>query len=145
MVHPLDPLTPEEISQSSKIIRENKPNAKGWIFNSVVLIEPPKSELAPRLLKNEKLDGVFPRKTFSLLIERGTGKVFETVVDLSKKKVERFDQAKDGQQPTLSPEDCFESERIVKEDEDVKARCKKLGLNDMELVTADPWLVQWKR
>lgn len=139
-LHPLDPLTSDEISLSSRIIRNNKQSPHGWIFNSVILIEPPKSELAPRLLSNDSLNGVFPRKSFTLLIERGTGKVFEVVVNLTSGVVEKFDQAKTGQQPTLSPEDCFESEKIVKENAEVQERCKKLGLDNMELVTADPWL-----
>jgi len=45
-----------------------------------------------------------------------------------------------GLQPTLSPEDCLESERIVRESEEVQKRCLLLGLENMDLVTADPWL-----
>lgn len=137
--HPFDPLSSQEISKSSKIILDKHPSSTGWIFNSIILVEPPKAELAPKLLKDEKFD--FPRKSFTLLIERETGKVFEAIVNITSGVLEKFEQAKACQQPTLTPEDCIESERIVRESLEVQERCRKLGLKDMNLVTADPWFV----
>lgn len=140
--HPLDPLCSIEISKSSHIIRENHPNEKGWIFNSITLLEPPKKELLPYLLNNvEKSPATIPipRKSFSILIEKRTGNVYEAVVNLTDEKIERFEAIPAGFQPTLTPEDCFEAERIVKSDSEVKRRCFVLGLENMDLVVADPW------
>ena len=144
MTHPLDPLTATEISESSRLIKELKLNKNGWIFNSIILIEPPKSELAPLLLLNNKnslqeITKSFPRKSFVLLIEKKTGIVYEAVVNLTSKIIEEFNTAKSGEQPTLTPEDCFEAEKIAKEDASVQGKCRSLGLNDMNLITADPW------
>ncbi|ODN02138.1 Copper amine oxidase 1 [Orchesella cincta] len=140
--HPLDPLTPEEISTASRVIRENHQSAHGWIFNSITLQEPSKQVLAPLLLEESNLENVeLPRKAFVLLIEKLSGTVYEVVVNLTDGAVEKFEKVPQGFQPTLSPEDCLESERIVRESTEVQERCRNLGLNNMDLVTADPWSV----
>jgi len=156
--HPLDPLTGEEINLTSKIIREkllesdsdlratleNGENPR-VIFNSITLKEPEKSVLLPKLLDNNwnhnrtTTEDVIPRKSFSVLIEKGSGKVFEVVVNLTEEVIEKWKTIPEGYQPTLSPEDCFDSERIAKDDVRVVERCKSLGYNDMNLVVADPW------
>lgn len=141
--HPLDPLSSNEILKSSHLIREIHPNPRGWIINSIVLLEPPKNVLMPYLLKDDEKYPIdiesIPRKSFSILIEKGTGNVFEVVVNLSSENIERFDAVPSGLQPTLTPEDCFEAERIVKTDPEVRRRCFRLGLENMDLVVADPW------
>jgi primary-amine oxidase len=138
--HPLDPLTRSEISLSSKLILSHHSNSKGWIFNSITLLEPLKAELAPLLLENNASAlHQLPRRSFVLLIERGSGRVFKAAVNLTSGDVERWEEAGPGLQPTLTPEDCIESERIVRESQEVKERCEKLGIVNMELVTADPW------
>lgn len=142
-VQPLDPLTSIEISKSSRLIREIHPNQSGWIFNSITLLEPPKDVLLPFLLKDDekypKDMTSIPRKSFSILIEKGTGNVYEAVVNLSEDNIERFDAIPTGFQPTLTPEDCLEAERIVKADSEVQRRCCLLGLENMDLIVADPW------
>lgn len=138
--HPLDPLTPSEISKSSRLIRQGHPNERGWIFNSITLLEPPKHVLLPYLLNESPLDTTsIPRKSFSILIEKGTGNVYEVVVNLSDENIERFDAVPTECQPTLTPEDCFEAERIVKADTEVRQRCFRLGFENMDLIVADPW------
>jgi len=136
--HPLDPLSAGEVSKSSKIIRENYPNEK-WIFNSITLKEPEKSLLLDNT--EESLD-VIHREAFLLLIEAGTGQVVEAVVDLLSETIEKFTRIPSGNQPTLTPEDCLEAERIAKSDQGVRLRCAKLGFSDMELVAGDPWCVK---
>lgn len=139
-MHPLDPLTASEISKSSQLIREFYPNKNGWIFNSITLLEPAKALLLPLLLKDSSSDTTrIPRKSFTILIEKLTGNVFEAVVNLTDEKIERFDAIPTGFQPTLTPEDCFEAERICKSDSLVQQRCIRLGLENMELIVADPW------
>ncbi len=142
-IHPLDPLTTNEISKSSRLIRKIHPNQSGWIFNSITLLEPPKSVLLPFLSKNNEDSAadipLIPRKSFVILIEKGSGNVYETVVNLSDERIERFEAISAGCQPTLTPEDCIEAERICKSDSDVRRRCFRLGLENMDLIVADPW------
>ncbi|XP_037032511.1 copper amine oxidase 1-like [Bradysia coprophila] len=144
-MHPLDPLTTVEISKSSGLIREKHPNKNGWIFNSITLLEPPKNVLLPFLSKEVELNRKdmvsIPRKSFTILIEKGTGKVYEAVINLSDDTIERFDAVPSGFQPTLTPEDCIEAEKICKSNSEVQLRCLRLGLEDMDLVVGDPWSI----
>lgn len=47
--HPLGPLTADEISHSSALIRAQWPEGTGFIFKVLTLFEPPKAELVPYL------------------------------------------------------------------------------------------------
>lgn len=139
VLHPLDPLSAEEIRLSSRVIRDAKP-ANDYIFNSITLLEPPK-RLVLEYLAAEQEGAVLPavpRESFVVLIERASGDVYEVVVDLVVQVLKSL-QHVPGVQPTLTPEDCFEAERIALENEEVKKTCAELGLTDMSLVVADPW------
>lgn len=48
-VHPLGPLSPEEISRSSKLLAQSWPEGTLFRFKSIVLREPTKAELLPYL------------------------------------------------------------------------------------------------
>ena len=138
-LHPLDPLTPSEISETSRIIRGKYPNRK-WIFNSITLKEPPKAQLIQFLaaeVDNNEL--VIPRKSFTLLIERFSGKVFEVTTNLSQRLIEKFTEAPFGSQPTFTIEDSLIAEDIIKKDVEVQKRCAKIGIEDMDMIVSDPW------
>lgn len=109
--HPLDPLTSEEISTTRDVIEASKKRAATrYIYNYITLQEPPKSVLLPFFLGNtDPPMSVYPRKSFSVLIERGTWNVYECVVNLDTKQVESMVQVFDVQ-PSLSPEDLLLSE-----------------------------------
>jgi Cu2+-containing amine oxidase len=129
--HPLDPLIPAEISATSKIIREAHP--RNWIFNTITLLEPPKYEVLKGL-------NSIPRKSVAMLIEKVTGDQFEAIVNLTETKVESLAAITDPEAHlNLSSEDCINAERIILEDENVKARCARLGFPDMNLIIADAW------
>lgn len=57
--HPLGPLTGDEISQSTALIRAQWPDATKFVFKIVTLLEPPKAELVP-YLEAEKTAGQTP-------------------------------------------------------------------------------------
>lgn len=48
-VHPLGPLSPEEISRSSQLLAQSWPEGTLFRFKSIVLREPTKAELLPYL------------------------------------------------------------------------------------------------
>lgn len=137
-LHPLDSLTAQEITKSSEIINKVHPSPTKWIFNSITLLEPAKN-----LILNHKTNTTglkIPRKSFTVLIEKYKGQVYEVIVNLTEETIEKFETVAFGKQPTLTPEDCFDAERIVKGDEVVRKKCAELGYINMELIVADPWL-----
>ncbi|XP_021955837.1 peroxisomal primary amine oxidase isoform X1 [Folsomia candida] len=141
---PLDPLTADEITSTSQIIENYSAASRAeptrrFIYNWITLKEPPKDVLLPFFLSNKDPPAdVYPRKSFSVLIERSSGNVFEAVVNLKTKKVESLVQVHNVQ-PSLSPEDLLRAEVITRSDATVQKRCASLGFPDMDLVYADPW------
>ena len=136
VLHPLDPLTADEIEQSVQLIKSEL-KTTNFIYNSITLKEPPKSVLLPYL--DGAYESEIPRKALTILIDKSCGKVKEVVVNISAGTVESIVELPPGKQPTLTPEDCFDAERIAKADETVKERCRLLGNENMDLVVADPW------
>jgi primary-amine oxidase len=143
-VHPLDPLSPLEISETSRLIRSKYPG-RPWIFNSITLKEPPKAQLLLYMAtENEDRNNnseqiIIPRRSFTLLIERFSGKVYEATTNLSEKQIEEFTEPPFGSQPTFTIEDSLIAEDIVKKDVEVQKRCAKIGIEDMDSVVSDPW------
>lgn len=91
-MHPLDPLTPEEISRSATIARpdfgQHQPN-----FRVITLQEPPKHQLAPFLDRERQGKPPGPAPTRHARVEvtlpspDGGGGVFELLVDLDRNRV----------------------------------------------------------
>jgi len=139
-------LTADEISQTKMLINQQRARqSTRYIFNYITLQEPPKSVLLPYFLANtDPPVNVAPRKSFTILIERGTGNGFEVVCNLDTDTIESFNPIPDGLMPSLSPEDLLNSEQIARSDPEVQARCAALGYPNMSLVAADPWTIGYK-
>jgi len=141
LIHPLDPLTPSEITDTTRLIRTAYPHKK-WIFNSITLIEPQKILVLEYIAAEGRQDckvPFIPRRSKTLLIENFTGKVFEVKVNLSSKVIEKYGEVPPGNQPTFTIEETILAEDIIRKDIEVQKRCFKLGLEDMDMVIADPW------
>jgi primary-amine oxidase len=146
--HPLDPLSSHEILQArDAVLREDalsslKISSKdNVVFNAITLHEPPKGEL----LAFEKAAGPRPnREAFVVVIDKPSGHICEFVVCLSTQKILSSKYIPDVQ-PTLTPDDCFKAEEIVKSSPEVLEELKKRGLGDLDLnlLAADPWSVSF--
>lgn len=150
--HPLDPLSSEEMLAASDLIRaafkSKHPGAplEALIFNVVTLDEPKK----PELLAFDAGKGPLPaRKSFAVLQpplsvygENETYAIVEVIVNLDSKEVEQW-KLVPGVQPLITPEDCFEAEKICKADAKVCAMlAERYGITDVEAdVACDPWSV----
>ncbi|CAL8085027.1 unnamed protein product [Orchesella dallaii] len=138
LLHPLDPLTEDEINTTSAIIRHFRRG--NWIFNYITLKEPEKYLLLPSFLQDRPPESsLIPRKSFTILLDRATNHAYEVTVNLYTKQVEAWDDAPDGVTPTLTPEELLLSERIMRADVGVQERCRQLGWGNMSLVFGDPW------
>jgi len=150
--HPLDPLSGDEMLAASELIRAafkgKHPGAplEALIFNVVTLDEPSKSEL----LAFDAGKGPLPaRKSFSILQpplsvygENERYAIVEVIVNLDSKEVEQWNLVP-GVQPLITPEDCFEAEKICKADAKVCAMlAERYGITNVEVdVACDPWSV----
>ena len=139
-VHPLDPLSAEEILRASTVLKEAKQLGAEWRFAIVHLHEPEKAFV----LKHQAGEPL-ERCAFLMVFEATTGVTYEAVVNLSQGTVISWlhhptETAPYGQPPVLV-EDFFNCDRIVKADEGWRNAVKRRGLTDedIKLVQVDPF------
>lgn len=138
-VHPLDPLTSEEIKAASSIVQSflglTPENVVQQLrFVAVSLAEPPKKDY----LAGNKT----PRTAEVVALNPTTGLAAEYKVDLEAWKVSFSKELPKGVQPLLTPEDCDLAEAIVQSSPEMAAIMKeRYGITDMSKVACDPWSV----
>lgn len=154
--HPLSPLDPHEISKCAHLISAALPKNAELQFKTIILAEPPKRILVSYLEKEHKglPRQVIDRKAFATYYIRNTvswlSRVFrlnltsqdrfhEAIVNLTSGQLERNVRLGPHIHGNLDAEEVLLVERIVLEDESVKAEIAKLKLPPGTVVCADPW------
>jgi primary-amine oxidase len=133
--HPLDPLSESEISNAVKIIRASANFPRIVLFSTVVLNEPPKSEIV-----NFKLGANFRREAFAVILDREKNKTFEVSVDLRTNKILSWQEIP-GVQPLVFQEEYEVLPGIVKADPRWQEAMRKRGITDFDKVAVDGWAV----
>jgi primary-amine oxidase len=133
VVHPLEPLSKNEIVEAVAILRTKQPIAKAARFVSVTLNEPPKD-----LVLSFKEGAAFEREAFVILLNSADRKTYEAVVSLSDRKVRSWKHIP-GVQPNIMLEEFFEAEAAVRENPEWQAAMRKRDLTDFSLAMVEPW------
>jgi primary-amine oxidase len=135
VLHPLEPLSADEISYAVDILRKEQGLSETHRFVSVVLDEPPKDELLAF-----EADGGDPpmRRAFALLLDKADGRTYEAVVSLPEARVERWEHIP-RVQPQVMLEEFFECEEIVKTSPEVQDALRLRGITEFDGVMVDPW------
>lgn len=131
--HPLDPLSKEEIIAAVEILRASGKVNENSRFSTIVLREPPKSEVLAY-----KPGSPFRREAFAIIYERATNKTFEAIIDLNKKSLASWKEVMNVQPPFLI-EDFLLTQQIVQNDPQWQAAMKKRGITDFKNVQIDAW------
>lgn len=131
--HPLEPLTPSEITRAVEIVRQARRIDNTWRFVTVTLAEPPKNATPAVPSK------VIPRRAFVIVIDRQKGQSFEAYVDLVQGKLDSFEQFAPGIQPSITNDEFVECEAAIKKSPEFLVALKKRGIDDVNLVMVDPW------
>lgn len=134
VTHPLDPLTPDEISAASRIAAAHEPR-DGWRFPLVALDEPAKD-----VVRSYSGGDPIARRAFLMMLDVASGDSAECVVDLDLEAVERWTPL-DGHQPFPLMEEFGRAEEAVRSDARWLAAMKSRGFTDeqIELIQIDPW------
>ena len=74
--HPLDSLTAEEISATSRLLAAEKQIDGAWRYASIILREPPKTEV-----KAWRSGDAIVRRSLSVLWNKRSNEVFEAIVN----------------------------------------------------------------
>jgi primary-amine oxidase len=133
-VHPLEPLTAEEITGAVDLLRRSGSAGDACRFISVVLREPEKSAVLAF-----DADGTAPpREAAAIVLDKADGKTYEAVVSLSDGAVTRWEHVP-GVQPQVMLEEFFACEEIVKTDPGVRDALRERGVTEFDGVMVDPW------
>ena len=133
--HPLDPLTNVEIETAAKVLRAAPGFPANAAFSTIVLNEPPKSEVLAY-----QPGAPMTRQAFSIVLDRPGNKTFEAVVDLNKAAIVSWTEVKGVQAPLLQTE-YDELNKIVSANPEWQAAIRKRGITDFSKVQIDGWAV----
>lgn len=131
--HPLDPLTGEEIRAAVAIVRADGRLTDRARFATVSLVEPAKEAIAA-FAPGDAID----RQVELIVLDKGARAVYEVVVSVTTGGVASWNQAADGSQPAVLPEEWDLAEGIAKADPGFIEACRKRGVTDLEHVFLDP-------
>ncbi|KAF2088583.1 hypothetical protein K490DRAFT_64632 [Saccharata proteae CBS 121410] len=141
-VHPLAPLTADEITAAATIIKAVWPENTNLHYKVITLEEPPKAQVLP-YLDAEHSGSPLPRisrKAFINYYIRNTNKYHEAIVDLSTGNVDRNVLLGANVHANGDGEEILALEKIALEDERVQAEIAKLQLPEGTVVVIDPWI-----
>ncbi len=132
MLHPLDPLTAEEITATSALLAATHGVDGGWRYASIILQEPPKA-----VVKGWRPGEAVPRRSLSVLWRKDTHEVYEAVVDLVSSAVDRWEHMP-GVTPNFTIDEYHDCDHAMKASPQVREALAARGI-DPELVLFDVW------
>src|SRR3984885_13671965 len=132
-VHPLDPLTADEIRAAVAIVRRDREVGDRWRFASIELREPSKATV------REYGDGdPIERAARIVCWDRDSGSVYQGLVSLTEDRVVSWRLEPDGQ-PNMTNDEYYEADAALRRDPRVIEALRQRGITDMELVLVDTW------
>src|SRR5690242_6684275 len=107
-LHPLEPLTAEEIKRAVDILRTEREISEHVRFVSVNLNELPKE-----VVLNFHTGDAIAREAFIVLLDSSTGATYETIVSITGNQVKSWRHIP-GVQPSIMPDELAECETLLK-------------------------------
>ena len=130
-MHPLDPLTADEISQVAATLRGRRGVADGWRYASIELAEPAKDQLPAAEASGARSATVICWNT-------GDGQAFRAEVSLPAGEVTRWEHLP-GHQPAVTVDEWHECDEMLREHPRLIEALAARGITDMSLVLTDVW------
>src|SRR5207244_6648002 len=131
-MHPLEPLTAQEVQLAVNPLKENRKITPTTRFVSLSLKEPGKEAV-------HKFTGKEPhrREASAVLFDNGTNSCYETSLSLTDRKLLSWKHIP-GVQPTMTSDEQIECEQAVLASPELKAAVKKhYGMDDAKLIMVD--------
>ncbi|ODV88761.1 hypothetical protein CANCADRAFT_52934 [Tortispora caseinolytica NRRL Y-17796] len=141
MVHPLAPLSIEEINYATSIVKKAHPD-KEVLIKACSLEEPPKAFMVPYLEAEKKGRPLLPppRRAYVPFYYKGTSEFFDCIVNLTSGQLETRTAVASGFHAHLDVDELREIEALCMKHPDVVARISTIGLPDDWEATCDPWI-----
>ena len=133
VLHPLDPLTADEIRVAVAVVRASDRLGRGALFIRVFLHEPEKNAVLAF-----RAGDAFERQAFVLVRDRHARTTCEVVVSITRGTILSWKDL-GGVQPPITFDEFLECERMVQSDPTWQAAMKRRGVTDFSLAMVDPW------
>lgn len=133
VLHPLDPLTAEEVRAAATILRRERGLRETARLISITLQEPDK-QTAWGFRAGDPIE----RRALIVVRESRERTTYEAVVSLSAEQVVSW-QAVPGAQPSVSFDEFLAAEQAIRSDPDWQAAMRRRGVSDFTLTMVDPW------
>src|SRR5262245_63025312 len=133
IVHPLEPLTADEIRTAVSVVRASGRLGDEVLFVRVFLHEPPKSAVLA-FRKGDSLE----RRAFVLVRDRRARTTCEVVVSITGEAIVSWKDIP-GVQPPITVDEFLECERTVQANPAWQRAMEQRGVKDFSLAMVDPW------
>ena len=133
VLHPLDPLTADEIRSAVAVVRASDRLGRQVLFIRVSLHEPPKGTVLAF-----RTGDALERQAFVLLRDRLARTTCEVIVSITRRSILSWKDLA-GVQPSITFDEFLECERMVQSDPTWQAAMKRRGVTDFSLAMVDPW------
>ena len=132
-MHPLDPLSADEITAAAEILRREQQLTDRWRFASIELREPSKETV-------KAFTPVTPIAREAIVIgwDRDDGAVYKARVTLDRARVTRWERQTEGQ-PNMTVDECNECDAALRKDPRVIEALAQRGITDLDRVLIDTW------
>jgi primary-amine oxidase len=133
ILHPLDPLTADEIRAAVATVRRERDVGDRWRFASIELREPSKAAVREHA-GGDPID----RAARVVCWDRDSGSVYQGLVSLTEDRVVSWRLEPDGQ-PNMTNDEYYECDAALRRDPRVIEAMRRRGITDMDLVLIDTW------
>jgi primary-amine oxidase len=132
-LHPLEPLSPEEIAAAVAIVRNSGQLGPQARFVTVVLHEPPK-QVVLDYREGEPVE----RQAFVITLDNTDGATYQVVASITDGAIKSWTPIP-GVQPSIMLDEFFECENTLKNDPGFQEALRNRGITDFSLLMVDPW------
>ncbi|MGB3495327.1 MAG: primary-amine oxidase [Elainellaceae cyanobacterium] len=139
-MHPLDPLSPQEIALAADCVRSHPDLSSSVRFVTISLEEPPKSVVLAVDAGESVEDACLERQALVIILDSGAGITYEAVVNLSQKSLMSW-RSLPHVQPAILSEEIEACEALIKADPEFRAALERRGITQFDWVMVDPWAV----
>jgi primary-amine oxidase len=133
VLHPLDPLTADEIRAAVAVVRASDRLGRQVLFIRVSLHEPAKSTVLAF-----RTGDALERQAFVLIRDRLARITCEVIVSITRRTILSWKDLS-SVQPPITFDEFLECERMVQSDPTWQAAMKRHGVTDFSLAMVDPW------
>lgn len=132
-IHPLDPLSEEEIRLSTRAIRQNAGLDESAWFETITLAEPEKTQLL-----NTETSSTVERHAYVCCYEPSTNCTFQGVVQINTGELLSWKHIP-GAQARIVAEEFTAADELVKSDQRFQEACALRGITDLNQVLVESW------